>query len=907
VIRSKEDDLRLARIVHRLVAQNADGKAITRMTSTGLVEDQCSPETIATLLNLHPGNRTPLSNWPPMPSIPIEHRLPAPSAEVLMNTFSKLQKGSAPGISGYSFEIFKQLLSSENKDKFEYPPTQKKKKNSNNNNSPVPFFDFSSILIEFFTILSTKVFHGVLEYRRLFTSSLLISLQKKPKGIRPIAIGETWVRIFGKLILKLDPILRDALINNTGPTAYVGCHQYGVLTRSGTEVVAHAIREAIQSGRAVAHLTLDFRNAYNDGDRIEFAERIGQLAPSHSPYFQWLYRHAASLFTVDRQTNQIIRLESSSGLRQGDVLASLWYCIGARAILDHLTDNFPLIEVFGYVDNVDILILKPPLSNDEELNIDHEKFPPADNLPQYIQMTVNEVLQHVNQVSSNLGIKLQPAKCSLFVPKPDHRPLQQDLPIPLHHDGSVVLGTPVGSDDFIREKVESILDEYGGQVMQAIMHLPIPKQDKMILLRSCVASIPMHLARTVSLQNGLTGQIFESWDTNLQEACAHLLHLNMVPSQLVDLPIRLGGFGLRLMKGLSSVAFPASLLQANMVLCTQRKDTALQCSWPTASRCCKYLNIALQLFPPPPEQQVSQEVVDNLLVSGTLPHITIPTRSEDGIQRMFSMARDAKKRDHFVNVTLSPRDRTLFADTSVARSWLHVRPTHPHMNIPDREFTVLARARALYVGTGQYPDCPCCKADEIPGNHPYSCRALSQWRQERHNFQVRLLQSYLPSETKIEHKLPGLKPFSPTAPSFSSSSSSSSLSAKSRTPHQAPRSTRRRLIADLLIPSSLTAFDVTIVATRPIHSTHLEAEKRAENHKVRKYSPALADGTIRDIIPVVIGPFGNIGVQARAYIDTNLPDFAKALKTRIALGVARGTARMIECWSRWTLATQPLP
>lgn len=243
----------------------------------------------------------------------------------------------------------------------------------------------------------------------------------------------------------------------------------------------------------MAHLELDSKNAYNDGDRVQVARSIASLAPSHFPYFSWLYQHEASLFTVDRHSNRIISLKSSSGVRQGDVLASLWYCIGARSILDNLTDNFPLIEVYGYADNVDVLILKPPLSTDPELNIDPRDDLSRQHMPQYIASMVNQVMQQVHQtLTATLGTKLQLPKCSLYIPNAAHRPQQhQVLPIPLNTEGSVVLGTPVGSDQYVQTKAESILNQYGLTVMQSILQLAIPKQDKMILLRSCVASIPM--------------------------------------------------------------------------------------------------------------------------------------------------------------------------------------------------------------------------------------------------------------------------------------------------------------------------------------------------------------------------------------------------------------------------------
>ena len=205
-------------------------------------------------------------------------------------------------------------------------------------------------------------------YRRLFTASRLISLKKKPTGVRPIAIGESWLRIIGRLILRMDPILQNAYNNNTAPIEYVGKYQFGVLTRSGTETVIHAIRESLMTKHAMAHLSLDFKNAYNLLNRPHIANEIAKYAPSHLGYFRLLYQHTAALYCTDQSNDRIIRLSSATGLRQGDVLAPLWYCIGVRNILDTVAERHPLTEVRGFIDNMDIMILQPPVTQDAETN-----------------------------------------------------------------------------------------------------------------------------------------------------------------------------------------------------------------------------------------------------------------------------------------------------------------------------------------------------------------------------------------------------------------------------------------------------------------------------------------------------------------------------------------------------------
>lgn len=728
---------------------------------------------------------------------------------------------------------------------------------------------------------------GTLPFRQMLTSSRLIALKKKPYGVRPIAIGETWLRIISKLVLKTDPVLVEAYEKNIAPIRYVGARQFGVLTRCGTEAVAHAIREAVHTGRALASLSLDFMNAYNIPLRERIAEAIRRLAPSHFPYFTWSYQHEAPLYCVNKQKD-IVRLLSSSGVRQGDVLAPLWYCMATRCILDQLEDEFPLVEVYAYIDNIDILILAPPCSTDAELNIDHEAVPYQEP-DKFVHQTVSRILQSVSETAATIGARLQPHKCSLFSLNPEHVSRCHDLGLQISTEGSVILGTPVGSDNYVSAQVNQSLSSYGQRLINALLAVDIPAQDKMLLLRHCISNTPMHLARTISLTNTPTQQIFGEWDQAISQALSEILHHDVIPSTLIDLPIRVGGFGLRSMSKLCPIAFSASLLQANAVL-TQQTESFISCSLSTVNRIRPFAYEILNRFPPEPEE-AALPLADLQLQLGsqTIPLCSLPPREDNGIQSALMFHRDNDESAIF-REALSQRLAPLFADNRACSVWLNVHPSNSTYEIPDREYLTLARTRALYSPIMGTDSCPLCHLCAPAANHIYTCRRFGEWRLARHNHQVRILRSVCPPGTGHEVILD-------CSPSFSSSSSSSPSSSSSSS-YLTPSPTAGNLIADLLLRQGnrLTVIDVTIVATRQMHVHHTDAEARAFRSKTTKYRPAVLNGVIQDVIPFVVGPFGNIGKAGTSFLATLSMSEPVRLRMRLSLGAARATSRIILAW-----------
>jgi len=176
----------------------------------------------------------------------------------------------------------------------------------------------------------------------------------------------------------------------------------------------------------------------------------------------------------------------------------------------------------------------------------------------------------------------------------------------------------------------------------------------------------------------------------------------------------------------------------------------------------------------------------------------------------------------------------------------------------------------------------------------------------RHNYIVTILQTYSDTNVVREAILNtariSRRNTDSTAPSLinsTSSSSSTSLRSSIQNRRDRNRLTRDNIIADLYVPNHKLAIDVSVVATRERDESHYQAEQRADLAKRRKYLPALNNNAIASIIPFIVGPFGNLGTSATQYInETAKKENIAEIRSRIAIAAARGTARMILCWSR---------
>ena len=169
----------------------------------------------------------------------------------------------------------------------------------------------------------------------MLASAGLIPLGKKDGGVRPIAVGETFRRLAGKILVSR---YQPALSSQFQPS------QLGVGFKGGSEVIIHRIRDWLASaGADEALLQIDFRNAFNSLSRAKMLPSVLQRCPLLHRYAVACYGHPASLFADGFQ------LESSEGEHQGDPLAPAFFAATIQPLVDFLQFTPGTMEsvVFG--------------------------------------------------------------------------------------------------------------------------------------------------------------------------------------------------------------------------------------------------------------------------------------------------------------------------------------------------------------------------------------------------------------------------------------------------------------------------------------------------------------------------------------------------------------------------------
>ena len=169
----------------------------------------------------------------------------------------------------------------------------------------------------------------------LFGAHLYV-LHKKGGGIRPIAVGNTFRRLFSKLSLHS---VMNSLRENLLPC------QLGVGVRMGCESAVHATRSFINhSVDPKVLLKLDVSNAFNSIDRKTF---IGEIATRYkSLYFliNEAFSNPSTLFAGEH------RIPSSRGIQQGDPLGPALFALAVDKIAKNVSSELNI----WYLDDATI-------------------------------------------------------------------------------------------------------------------------------------------------------------------------------------------------------------------------------------------------------------------------------------------------------------------------------------------------------------------------------------------------------------------------------------------------------------------------------------------------------------------------------------------------------------------------
>lgn len=869
-------------LVHQLVADKQLSRAALRVQSP-FNSAPPSEQTLQQLRELHPSpdNSSPSNHaWPSLPASLNVDRLWPPDADdallaLVSNSIRRLPRRSAPGPSGWTYDHFKAV----------------------NTHST----HFAPLLLSLIPLAQ----QGRLPWRGLLTSSTLIALSKPQGGIRPIAIGDAWLRLITRMLMRLDPCLaagHNPSIASESVLNYVSEYQYGVNTPCGVEMVVHQVRELVACHpQALAVLDLDYRNAFNLVERPAIAAALVEFAPHWLPFFSWSYQTPSDLLcqigplsSSSSNNNSNLVISSARGVRQGDPLGPLFFSMAFRRLLDRVASDLPSFHQFAYMDDHKLVFMAPPSSS---------------SLALPISTAVNHLLTLIRNVGSPLGLQLNLSKSSLWLTRcpSDLHPLalqvrSQVSSLSVVTSGVSILGVPMGSAGFVQSVMSTKLDKLIQRCLDRMTDCPqLPLQSRLLILRQCLSTIPNFWARTLHSHAHPSStspsiapshlempqsipNIFSTWDDHVLNAVATWSHTSSsdLPWQLVHLPLKRGGLGLRLARLQHLHAFAASVLDCASLYSHRTggvplrlHPSSVQRVWPFFVTLHRALTGQDPLLMQPPTANCG-------FLPALDPSLTLQDATQRSRPRLQKLLQQPADDEVAASLPLSPTTATLAIDSSNSL-WLTTLPVSSAHSIPDQEFRMLLRLRLRQAPlpvlfSPSTSSCPLCLLPPpLPSNHAYCCRQVSALITHRHDRLISLLASHVPN-AQVERTLASLAP--------------------SMTP---PVSLAR---LDLLVPTpSPTAVDVTIVACRHQDSSWTHTYSRAFQRKTSKYLPLLRQAHLSlDFVPFIVSPFGQFSPPAlQCLLDWfPSPSVRADISTRIAISVARGTARTACSWLRRT-------
>ena len=214
------------------------------------------------------------------------------------------------------------------------------------------------------------------EVCEIFYGASLMALSKTCGGIRPIAIGFTFRRLAGKVLMSTLKGECSDLFHS---------HQLGVGTALGTEIAVHSIRQYINNPDSTDKVILkvDFRNAFNCLRRDVMLSKVKELRPK---IFNYVWQAYSSQTNLTFGEDIVL---SREGVQQGDPLGPFLFALGIADLTRECTSEFNC----WYLDDGTI------------------------------GGTVAQVLEDYDKIlaaGNSLGLAVNPSKTELLLVKPVH-------------------------------------------------------------------------------------------------------------------------------------------------------------------------------------------------------------------------------------------------------------------------------------------------------------------------------------------------------------------------------------------------------------------------------------------------------------------------------------------------------
>ena len=314
------------------------------------------------------------------------------------------------------------------------------------------------------------------------------------------------------------------------------------LLAGGAEKILHSLQhELTDSDKRLALLQLDITNAFNTCDRARLLRELYGLTDLQSAYriAEFAYSQPSTLVLSGCDG---LMIESAQGVRQGDPLSALLFCVYMRKVLQQASEQTG-VKVYGFFDDISLL-----------------------GAPQQVMTALDRIQQLLTAVS----LQLNTAKSNftyfhaLLTPLTTLTTLSANN-IQLHHNWVGVVGAVVGRDDAaVRTGMRDTLAAAGNYdaFFRRVQLDDMPLQTAVLLLRHCMVPCMNYYLRCTA--PSCIEDEARQFDERVMEATMNRLGLDEGERHertitLLQRKLRDGGWGLTAAVRTSPAAYLGSL------------------------------------------------------------------------------------------------------------------------------------------------------------------------------------------------------------------------------------------------------------------------------------------------------------------------------------------------------------
>lgn len=359
----------------------------------------------------------------------------------------------------------------------------------------------------------------------------LCALDKDNGDVRPIAVGCTLRRLTSKLACRSE---FGRMGNVLRPK------QVGVATKGGCEATIHSVRSYVSRnlGTPKVAVKVDLRNAFNSLERDALLKCILNETPKLYRFFYQCYGKATTLFFGDFQ------IASQVGVQQGDPSGPLLFSMAIHPIIEELTSDLNV----WYLDD-------GTLCGDAK--------------------TIKKDLLVIKERFQELALEVNTEKCEIFFlnqrNENEIKEFEEIFAGIKEVDELVLLGSAItlNAGEKLLKKKENELKLLFNRLDSLNKHVAY------YLLKHCLG-IPKltYLIRTMPMWKypEFVGKIEQSMKEVLEKICN--IEITEYYHQIVSLPCRFGGLGIRKISDIMYLSFLSSVISTSVLVNTMLSENA---------------------------------------------------------------------------------------------------------------------------------------------------------------------------------------------------------------------------------------------------------------------------------------------------------------------------------------------